>query len=161
MLGRLTPSQPAAKLRRCFFRPVSFGVTSQETIAVMLSESRNAEFYPEWLEYITEDGAKAAFVYLAGYASTLRKMNCHARFKGEIRDFQFHDASGETPFSFTINRRWLLFYFRLPSLRSGKYSRDVLEQLLPHMRETAAGEWTIRISNVDDAKRLTMFLVLT
>ena len=71
---------------------------------------------------------------------------------------EFYDGDGKQPFSFITNQRWLLFYFRKPAIRSKKYSAEKLAKLFDSLNQTSAGEWTIKIKNVDDAHRIAGFL---
>jgi hypothetical protein len=126
----------------------------------MLANSINPQLYPEWLAHVETPGAKDAFIYLVGSAATLRELSCHAQFKGIIRDFRFINAKEEQPFSFIVNRKWLLFYFRAPSVRSGKYSRATLLKLFPECRENQRNEWTVRLRSTEDVRSLLRYLEL-
>ena len=127
----------------------------------MLAQSVNSSLYPTWLAHVSDAGTKEAFLYLAGFAATLKSLTCHAQFKGAVRDFRFLSENGEQPFSFIINKKWLLFYFRLPSVRSGRYNAESLAGLFPSMNTNNRGEWTVRISSLGDATRLVNFLALS
>ena len=127
---------------------------------LMLAQSVNASLYPTWLAHVSEPGARDAFVYLVGFAATLKSLTCHARFKGAVRDFRFYAAAEEQSFSFIINKKWLLFYFRSPSVRSCKYSAELLAQQFPSMKVNTRGEWTVRIASLQEAQRLTCFLAI-
>jgi hypothetical protein len=126
----------------------------------MLAQSVNSGLYPTWLAHVSNSGTREAFLYLAGFAATLEALTCHAQFKGVVRDFRFYSDSGEQPFSFIINRRWLLFYFRPPSVRSGRYDPEALKNLFPSMNINRRGEWTVRVASLQDAMRLVSFLAL-
>ena len=108
----------------------------------------------EWADYIEEPDVKAAFWYLVGIASSMDRYECRAQWKGEIRDFRFYDIAGEQPFSFITNRHWLLFYFRLPAVRSGSYSLDHISSLFDQTSVNSAREWTVRVSTVEDVEKL-------
>jgi hypothetical protein len=126
----------------------------------MLAQSVNSSLYPTWLAHVSDPGTKEAFVYLAGFAATLESLTCHAQFKGVVRDFRFYSVTGEQPFSFIINKRWLLFYFRPPSVWSGRYAPEALASLFPSMNTNKRGEWTVRVASLQDATRLVTFLAL-
>jgi hypothetical protein len=126
----------------------------------MLAQSVNSNLYPTWLAHVSDEGTKEAFLYLAGFAATLESLTCHAQFKGVVRDFRFYSGSGEQPFSFIINKRWLLFYFRSTSVRSGRYDAKSLATLFPSMNINKRGEWTVRVASLHDATSLVAFLAL-
>lgn len=104
---------------------------------------------------IQDNDVKEAFLYFLGVAATSTRYTCHAQWKGEVRDFRFHDASGEQPHSFITTRQWLLFHFRPLSLRGGFYTREALETDFDSFEETPAGEWHIKIRSIDDVHRLS------
>ena len=126
----------------------------------MLANSINAQLYPEWLAHVESPEAKKAFVYLVGAATTLKELSCHAQLKGVVRDFRFINAEGEQPFSFIVNRKWLLFYFRAPIVRRGSYSHAELVKLFPESRENKRKEWTVRLRSAEDVRILLQFLEL-
>jgi hypothetical protein len=80
---------------------------------------------------------------------------CHAQWKGDVRDFRFVEiASNEQPHSFITNQRWLLFYFRPPAIRSGRFDRSTLAAHFEGFGENPAGEWTIKLSTPADVQKL-------
>ena len=71
------------------------------------------------LSHIESDDARDAFHYLVGRAATLKCFVCHPQQKGVISDFRFIVLNrDEMPFAVSPNKRWLLFYFRAPAVRS-------------------------------------------
>lgn len=124
----------------------------------MLAESKNADLLPQFLEHITAPGTKEAYSYLVGVAAVDRKFRCYPEFKGVIRDFRFFEKSGEQPFAFIVNQASLLFYFRAPAVRSGRFSLLDLKQLNKSSTENPSGEWTLRIVDLGDALRLWNYL---
>ena len=126
----------------------------------MLSEAINADLYPQWLAQVESKETKDAFRYMVGAASSLKELTCHVQYKGEISDFRFVDTSNQQPFSFIVNKRWLLFYFRAPSVRSGSYMLEELQQFLPTAEENARQEWKVRIHNIAEARALLNYLEL-
>lgn len=126
----------------------------------MLADARNSNFYPDWLDYIESEEAKDAFRYLVGLAAGLRNYQCHPGLHGDYRDFRFFDQHAQ-PFAFGIAQRWLLFYFRLPAIRSGRYKFQDLETSFPSAKQVNSGEWTVKLRNIDDAHRLWKILQLT
>lgn len=126
----------------------------------MLAEAKNAELYQEWFACIQNSEAKDTFRYMIGVAASLSSYTCHPQFKGVIRDFRLIDSSDEQPFSFIVNKRSLLFYFRLPSVRSNKYSFEALQAEFPAARINSGKEWTVRVSCIRDVQRLLQFACL-
>jgi hypothetical protein len=146
------------------FRP--FPPIGPETIAVavlspnarhqgggpsMLDTTRNPELFAQWLGFIAEDDVKDAFLHLLGLATASTRFTCHIQWKGDVRDFRFHDVgSQEQLHSFITNQRWLLFYFRPQAVRSGRYDRAALAADFESFTENAKGEWHIEIRSVAD-----------
>jgi hypothetical protein len=126
----------------------------------MLHEAKNSDLIPQWLGHIEDQQAKEAFVYLVGLAAALTEFQCHAQFKGEVRDFRFITTGEEQPFSFIPNKQWLLFYFRAPSVRSGKYSLQSLQHEFDGAAENTRGEWTVRLRSISDVQRLWKLLAI-
>jgi hypothetical protein len=121
----------------------------------VLRTDQDFALYPEWSCAIESDAARAAFHYMIGIAASSKRFLCHAQWKGVIRDFRFIEpSSGAQPHSFITNERWLLFYFRLPAIRSSKYSYDRLAIAFDTVHENSAGEWTLKLSDVQDIQRL-------
>jgi len=112
-------------------------------------------------EYIAAPETKEAFAYLVGSAALSRELSCHAQMKGAIHDFRLFDASGSQPFSFIVNRDSLLFYFRPPAVQSGRFSLPELEGSFEEVRENNSGEWTVRITNLEIARRLWAYIIST
>jgi hypothetical protein len=121
----------------------------------MLADARNTELYSEWFSFIEAPEVRAAFCYLVGLAASSRRYRCHIQWKGAVRDFRFHDASGEQSFSFISNQQWLLFYFRPSAIRSKTYSRTRLADDFDSLQENTAGEWTLKLKSIADVRRLS------
>lgn len=127
----------------------------------MLTDARNSSLYPDWLDYIESDEAKDAFRYLVGLSAGLRDYTCHPGRHGAYRGFQFFDQHEEQPFEFGIAQRWLLFYFRLPAIRSGRYKLLELEAVFSSAKQVNSGEWTVKLKDIDDVHLLWKILQLT
>ncbi|WP_019627875.1 hypothetical protein [Thioalkalivibrio sp. AKL10] len=127
----------------------------------MLSEAKNADLAGEWLQHIEAEDVADAFVYLVGQAAVVSGYECYATRKGDVRDFRFYRAgSTEQPFAFIVNKRWLLFYFRTPAVRTGSYTFGKLHEAFDSAAENAAGEWTVKVRSICDARRLWHLLAL-
>lgn len=124
----------------------------------MLADARNSNFYPDWLDYIESEETKDAFRYLVGLAAGLRNHTCYPGLHGVYRDFRFFDQHEEHPFAFGIAQKWLLFYFRLPAIRSGRYKLQDLEASFPSAQQVNSGEWTVKLRDVDDVRLLWKIL---
>ena len=120
----------------------------------MIAGAKNSKLYTEWLDYIGDDDAKDAFRYMIGVAAALKSYICHPQVKGVVRDFRFIDRRNEQPFAFIVNQSSLLFYFRLPAVRSGEFSFEVLQAVFPSAAINRKGEWKVRIERIDDVQRL-------
>jgi hypothetical protein len=121
----------------------------------VLTNARNAALYVNWVDFIESPQAREAFQYLVGIAATSTRFQCHIQWKGEVRDFRFHDDSGEQPLSFITNQQWLLFYFRPPAVRSGEYSRESIARDFDSFKVNTKGEWMVKLRSIDDVKRLS------
>jgi hypothetical protein len=128
----------------------------------MLAEAVNAEMYGEWLAYIETEGTRDAFLYLVGLAACVTGYTCFPKPKGVVRAFRFMLAGNEEeqPFAFIPNQEWLLFYFRLPAVRSGRYSFDTLREAFDSANENEAGEWTVKLRSISEVKRLWRILAV-
>ncbi|WP_440995020.1 hypothetical protein [Arhodomonas sp. SL1] len=121
----------------------------------MLKHMHNAELIGEWHDAITDADTREAFLYIVGCAAALRGYECHPQWKGEVRDFRFYRAgSSEQPYSFIVNQRWLLFYFRAPGVSTPGFSGAKLQEAFESAKENSAGEWTVKVRSIDDVKRL-------
>ena len=126
----------------------------------MLAGALNTNLYPEWIDYISSNDVKQAFVLIIGVSACLKTYNCHPRRKGNIRDFRFINDNDEQVFAFIVNRESLLFYFRKAAIQSNRYGFEAIKSTFPHCEENRRGEWTVKISNFQDAGKLLSFLEL-
>jgi hypothetical protein len=105
------------------------------------------------LDTIGRGEVRAAYLYLTHHAAALQDFDCRPQDKGEVRDFRYYTA-GEQPFAFIVNQGSLLWYFRAPGLRHPAASLALLQQRFAEVNENPAGEITVRVSNLADAKRI-------
>jgi len=124
----------------------------------MLEASENLRLLAIWSEYIAENETRSAFWYLIGMSACLINYQCLADWKGDVRDFRYFDSDERQLYSFITNQKWLLFYFRLPAIRSDRHSKERLFDLFADANENTAGEWTVKIKSIDDVDRLVKFL---
>ncbi|MCY1429495.1 hypothetical protein D9M71_454150 [compost metagenome] len=123
----------------------------------MIRGAENSGLYQEYYEIVRSPEAKRAFLFMAGWASTLRGYDFFPASHGHIKDFRFLRGN-DWDFAFIPNQKWLLFYFRKPCLRLPKYSRDEILGQLSSARQTNAGEFTVRLEKVSDVIRLACYI---
>lgn len=135
--------QPVQEFLSYVFEPGSRGASGRSGID-------GAELYPEWEAYIEDQQARGAFRLLVDLAALSPRLALS--FKGvRKRTCCLHDRSGRQPYSFIVNKSWLLFYFRLPEVRSG---RDRLKRDFDSFNVNSKGEWTVRLRTEDDVRLL-------
>jgi hypothetical protein len=120
----------------------------------MLDGSHRPQLYCEWLGRVRDPEARNAFLFVVGLAACSTKFVCFPQQKGVIRDFRFVDDEKRQLFSFLPTTRWLLFYFRRPAIRTGHYSMTELQSAFGSVGTNQAGEWTVKIANIEAAQRL-------
>jgi len=126
----------------------------------MLIGVTKAQLYADAADWIRSEDARDAFGLLIGRAVSLRDYHCELEQHATKRTFKFCDARNNQPFAAIVNRKWLLFYFRLPSQSHRKYSSGRIEEAFPDVFENALGELTIKLRTVGDVQRLWKFLDL-
>lgn len=105
------------------------------------------------LDTITVPAVREAYLYLTHHAATLTDYECRPQDKGEVRDFRYYQGA-EQPFAFIVNQQSLLWYFRPAGLTHPAASVAGLEARFTEVRRNPAGEITVRITSLEDAKRL-------
>jgi hypothetical protein len=105
------------------------------------------------LEKITVQEVREAYLYLTHHAATLREYVCRPGEHGDVDDFRYEQGS-EWPFAFIVNQKSLLWTFRLAGLRHPAATLALLRQRFAVVHENSQGEITVRISNLEDAKRI-------
>jgi hypothetical protein len=119
----------------------------------MLRGAESSEVYQEYYEILRTPEAKHAFLYVIGWASTLKGYDCYPGSHGHIKDFRFL-RNDDCYFAFIPNQKWMLFYFRKPCLCLPKFSRDEIIGRFPCAKENKSGEFTVRLKNMSDVMRL-------
>jgi hypothetical protein len=107
----------------------------------------------EHLDTIAVPEVRRAYLYITHHAATLTGYECRPQNKGEVRDFRYYHGT-EQPFALIVNQKSLLWYFRLPGLKHQAANLTNLRARFSEVEENRSGEITVRISNLDDAKRL-------
>ncbi|MFU3343836.1 hypothetical protein ACM7LD_04565 [Pseudomonas aeruginosa] len=123
----------------------------------MLRGAEHSELYREYYEILSAPEAKHAFLYMVGWASTLKGYEFFPSSHGPIKDFRFLRGN-DWDFAFIPNQKWMLFYFRKPCLRFPKYSREEILGRVPGAKENSAGEFTVRIENISSVMRLASYI---
>ena len=124
----------------------------------MLAKAQNGDLFAQWLTHIDTLKTREAFCYLIGHAAVFRSLSCYPERKGAVRDVRFVNEGGEQPFSFIPNKRWILFYFRLPAIRSGKFLFRELSATFDSAAQNKTGEWSVKLRSIDDVQQLLGFL---
>ena len=127
----------------------------------MLTDAKNAELIHQYFDSIDTNELRNAFCLFVGLSAALRTYRCHPQIKGEVSDYRLFSETDEQEFSFILNKKWLLFYFRLPAVRSGRYTIQALKTKFDSVNENTRGEWTVKLRGMDDVLRLWGFLNLT
>jgi len=123
----------------------------------MLKYDEDAGLFPRLLEEVQDIEARHAFIYLVGWGLSSKAYECYARVKGYIHDARFVQGD-EWHFAFIPNQKWLLFYFRKPCLHLPKYARERIMQWFPSAQETNQGEFTVRVTSLEDALRIVRYV---
>ena len=126
----------------------------------MIRDGKFAALLPEWESYISSQSTKHALRYIIGFAAGLHKFQCYPKLKGKVRAFRFFAEDEKQPFAFIVNKKSLLFYFRLPAVRSGRYVFESVKSGLPLVRMNESGEWTVKLRTIEDAQKLCELLDL-
>jgi hypothetical protein len=121
----------------------------------------NTSLFVDWIDYIEGDETKDALRYLIGYTAGLSDLICTPQMTGTKRDFQLWSDYGVLkgqPFAFLVTKKWLLFYFRSVAVKSNKYSFQVISETFGFAAGTPGGEWTVKLHNIDEVRRLIHIL---
>ncbi|MNJ57225.1 hypothetical protein D3C77_528090 [compost metagenome] len=129
----------------------------------MITGATNAQAYVACYSYIENQQVQEAFCTLLGAVSVMQHYSCtpdgHGYMERSIGIFSAPDS--RHLFSFVANQKSLLFYFRLPAVRSSKYSLEALFAEFDDVKGKPDGEWTVRLLSVDDVKCLLEILQLS
>jgi hypothetical protein len=114
--------------------------------------NENTNLISEFRNYIRDENVRLAYDILINSSRTHSLLSCNPTEKGIVRDFRFYSTDKKQPFAFIINKESLLFYLRLPSVRSGLYHLTNLEEIFDIVSVNAREEITIKLFNVNDSR---------
>lgn len=105
------------------------------------------------LDSIAVQEVREAYLFLTHHAASLVQYECRPQDKGVVQDFRYYQGE-EQPFAFIVNQKSLLWFFRAPGLRHPAANVAKLREQFAEVKDLARGEITVRISNVDEARRM-------
>lgn len=106
------------------------------------------------LDKIAVPEVREAYLYLTHHAATLPGYECRADEHGDVDDSRYMQGA-EWPFAFIVNQKSLLWYFRKAGLRHTAAGLPLLREQFAEVSENSSGEITVRLSNLNHAKRMT------
>ncbi|WP_084282210.1 HNH endonuclease [Deefgea rivuli] len=119
------------------------------------------EQYDDFFSYISDEQVKEAFKYIIQHSKKLPNYTIHSRPTTFIkRNVHYYNKEGNSPYSFIANKKSLLFYLRQPRITHPKFDCESLKIKLPNIeiKQNNGGEFTLRIRNIDNAKRIISFV---
>jgi predicted HNH restriction endonuclease len=109
--------------------------------------------YADSLAYIKDPQVQEAFVYLVDRSRHIPGYTARPKPHGYInRNLHYFDANDSSPYAFTVNQRWLLFYLRMPTQTHSGMSDVALRRTFPEFNRLKNGEITFKIRTVDEAR---------
>ena len=123
------------------------------------------KLYAEWLEFIQLEPVREAYRYLIDYAARLKRYRCYPYQNGNSKVFRYADADSATrsevrQYACNFNKnKGLLFYFRHPAEVADPHKLFAdLQMRFDEVKRNTAGEFTVRINDIADARRLMEFV---
>lgn len=113
---------------------------------------KNRDLINEFRGYVESNEARTAYDILIDAGRIHNGLSCHPQLKGVVRDFRYYSDEKTQPFAFIVNQQSLLFYLRLPAVRSKKYSVPDLQRIFEYVSENAREEITLKIFNGEQAR---------
>ncbi len=113
---------------------------------------RGPDLCSRWVKDIPFPEARAAFRLLVDISwwTPHLALNFQPN-RSRLKACRLYDCSDRQPYSFTLNKKWLLFDFRLPEVRR---DRDRWEREFESFSVNNKREWTVRLRNEADVWRL-------
>ena len=113
---------------------------------------RGPDLCSRWVKDIPSPEAYAAFRLLVDISWWTPHLALnHQQNRSRLKACRLYDCSDRQPCSFTLNKKWPLFYFRLPGVRR---DRDRWEREFESFNVNNKREWTVRLRNEADVWRL-------
>ncbi|MCP4369739.1 MAG: hypothetical protein GY797_16745 [Deltaproteobacteria bacterium] len=98
------------------------------------------------LEKIQLDKLKGTYLYLIYLSQGLKGIEAKQTDKKTKLSFRYFTKDGQYPFSFIVNNRWLLFYFKGSDLDFSSIEKE-LQQHNIDFKYNPSGEITVRIED--------------
>ena len=117
----------------------------------MLKPDTKEDMIAEYRDVVADDDAKRAFDVLVEWARSSRHLECFPKQQGFLRSFRYFRGTA-WEFAFIPNAQWVLFYFRKPALRRGKFTRSEILRRFPDAKELKGGALSLRIRDPDRAR---------
>ena len=125
----------------------------------MLKSEEDGKLFLAFAGKIESQEVRDAYRYLIGWGVESARYMCQAKQQGYIDSIRFY-REDSWEHAFIPNQRWLTFYFRKPCLESPKFSRNEILHHFPTAEESNAGEFIVRVSNLEDAIRVVSYIEL-
>lgn len=116
----------------------------------MLKSETDENLISEYRDVVADDGAKRAFDVLLEWARSSKILECFPKPQGYIRSFRYYRGTA-WEFAFIPNAKWVLFYFRKPALKKGKFTRSEILSRFPDAKALKGGDVSLRIRDPDRA----------
>ena len=125
----------------------------------MRSNTWDEKIHGEHRAYILNEEVQAAFDEMIAVATQLPTYETQPVWQNSKRSFRYEDpGTAERPFAFIVNQHSLLFYVRLAGTSRIAGGLEVLQRHFPTASANPTGEWTVRIANLLDAKRINAYM---
>lgn len=109
--------------------------------------------YPEHLNYIQDARVRKAFVYLVDQAQRIQGYTARPWSHGYIsRNLHYFDVNDWSPYAFTVNQNWLLFYLRKPAQTHPGIEVETVKQMFEEVNLLKNGEINFKIRTLGDAQ---------
>ncbi len=102
---------------------------------------------------ITVAEVRRAYLFLTHHAATQRDFQCRPGQHGDVDDFRY-EQGGEWPYAFIVNQKSLLWYFRPAGLGHPAANVAALRTQFAEVKEPQANHIAVRISTVEDARKI-------
>ena len=104
-----------------------------------------------------EEAVREAFLMLA-HAEPPTGMTVYPWGHGYIKCELRFEANGEWRYAAVLNKKWILWYFRNPALKSGIIGRDAIQDRFPQAVRRNDGEIKLKLYNAQEALSVLEYL---